>query len=319
MSQIYTRHDQYDKEHCWQYDIRLNNLDKDIESTPLSKKQIESLTADDFYFDYVPKENKPGCTEIRQFIERHEWLGTLPNRPTHRFVARTKEHDLLAGVIIMAVPNTFSGLLGKDRVDWDKVQMMPCDLEKLVSRGACISWSPKNLASWLIMRSIHWMVKNTSFRLFTAYSDPEAKELGTVYQACNWMYLGCGSGTIERYFDPENPDYGWFSDRNFRHKSKYFRYFREAREQGIIKEDWNPVWMGKYTPKWTEMPEHVVHILKQGAKDYQERCVCREVPAKHKYAYILGADKRETRLLQREFARLNPDKVGLDYPKERGK
>ncbi len=316
---LYDRYSNYDKEHCWQYDIRLQNQVEDIKDASLDTKQVESLTTDDFYFEYVPKEDKEQCAEIKGFIERHEWLGNIPNRPTQRFVARLKEKNLLAGVIIMATPNAFSHLMAKTKLDWDKLEMEPCDLEKLVSRGACISWSPKNLASWLIMKSLDWMVQNTQFRLFTAYSDPEAKELGTVYQACNWMYLGAGSGTIKRYYDPKNPKYGWFSDRNFRHKSKYRKYFNKAVEDGILNYEWNPDWVAKYTPKWDILPPEVVTVLKQGAKDYQARCICREVPPKHKYACVMGVNRRQTKLLRREFARLNPGLVNLPYPKERGK
>ena len=76
--------------------------------------------------------------------------------------------------------------------------------EKLISRGACISWAPKNLGSWLIMNSIKHMVKHTEFRVFSAYSDPEAKELGTIYQACNFIYLGQKSGTAAQYFDSKD-------------------------------------------------------------------------------------------------------------------
>lgn len=43
------------------------------------------------------------------------------------------------------------------------------------------------------------MVKNTQYRLFTAYSDTEAKELGTIYQACNFYYLGKKSGAGYQY------------------------------------------------------------------------------------------------------------------------
>ena len=94
----------------------------------------------------------------------------MPNRPTNRFTARTVIGNELAGVIVMAVPNAFSLLLGPENVNH----------EKLVSRGASISWAPKHTASWLLMKSIRWMAAHTNFCLFTAYSDPEAKELGTM-------------------------------------------------------------------------------------------------------------------------------------------
>jgi hypothetical protein len=86
----------------------------------------------------------------------------------------------------MATPNTFSFALGKENRD----------IIKLVSRGASISWAPKNLGSWIVSRACKWMVQNTDFRMFEAYSDPLAKELGTIYQALNWTYLGQTSGGL---------------------------------------------------------------------------------------------------------------------------
>jgi hypothetical protein len=66
------------------------------------------------------------------------------------------------------------------------------------------------------------------------------------------------------------------------------------------------------------MPEDVRNKLRQAAKDYQARCIKREVPSKHKYCYILGATKKETKELREKFKALNPDKVNLPYPKNRG-
>ena len=108
------------------------------------------------------------------------------------------------------MPNAFSKLLGEDTKD----------LERLISRGACISWSPKNLASSFVMWCIKWMVQNTQYRLFTAYSDPIAKELGTIYQATNFYYLGQKSGTTTRFINPYTGKV--VSDRFFRQKTSLF-------------------------------------------------------------------------------------------------
>ncbi len=152
----------------------------------------------------------------------------------------------------------------------------------------------KNLASWLIMSSIRWMVKNTEFRYFTAYSDPEAKELGTIYQACNFIYLGQTSGTQLQYLDPRHPKKGWFSDREFRKKSKYYQY---AQNIGIGKETWKS-WMKKYSPDWAKIPPHVRKKIKEEEKKYRNSCRSRKVPRKHKYVYILGQSKKETKALK---------------------
>ena len=233
---------------CWQAHISDVNLSQDLNDAGLTEEQAAKLRTSDFIFEYVDKEDKLTCAEIKEFIERHEWLGKLSQRSTHRFTARLKKNGQLAGTIIMAVPNTFSNLLGKENRN----------KEKLISRGACISWAPKNLGSWLIMQSVRWMAKNTEFRYFTAYSDPEAKELGTIYQACNFVYLGQTSGAAKQYLDPTHPERGWFSDREFRKKGKYKKY---AQEVGVDPEVWQG-YMKKYSPDWSLVPPDLKVAIK---------------------------------------------------------
>ena len=204
----------------------------------------------------------------------------------------------------MAIPNTFGNLLGKDKNN----------LEKLVSRGASISWAPKNLGSWLVSKSVKWMVRNTDFRIFTAYSDPEAKELGTIYQAMNWIYLGQTNGTPKQYLDPAKPEKGWFSDRDFRKRSKYNMYIKMC---GIDKKMWES-WMKKWSPDWELVPPIAKMMIKEEERKYRSSCISRTVPRKHKYCYILGRDRRETKELRKLFVENNPKKINLPYPKKRG-
>jgi len=304
-TEVYDRFKDYDKDHCWQYDIRESNIDEDIQFAGITPDEVVNLRISDFEFEYVDKADKHQCGEIVEFIKRHEWLGKLPNRPTHRFTARLKKNRALAGVIIMATPNAFSKALGSGTKD----------IEKLISRGACISWSPKNMGSWLVMQSIKWMVANTAFRFFTAYSDPEAKELGTIYQACNFTYMGQTSGTDFQYFDENNSKQGWFSSREFRKRGKYVKY---AASLGMSKDDWNK-YMGKWSPVWDMMPVGLKEDIKAEEKKYRDSCLKRPVPPKHKYGYILGRGKIETKILKKRFETHSPKMVGLQYPTERGK
>lgn len=223
----------------------------------------------------------------------------MPRRPTHRFIATYQGH--LAGVVVMATPNSFSNLLGVENRH----------LEKLISRGACISWSPKNLGSALVMFAIRWMVRNTEFRFFTAYSDTEARELGTIYQACNFIYLGQSSGAREEYFDPEDPSKDWFSDRQFRKTSQIRRYARELRI------GWRPEWSSPDKVQWEKMPKEVAALIKEQARRYRRRCERRSLHAKHKYVQILGRNRRETENLRALFQEKNPDLFGIPYPKVR--
>lgn len=304
---IIERHESYNKDHCWQYDIRINNLEQDLINAGITKKQADLIKVSDFNFDYVAPEEKDRCKEIKEFIERHEWLGKMPMSITHRFTARWK--NILVGVIVMATPNAFSNLLG----------VKYKNKEKLIARGACISWSPKNSASWLLMRSIKWMVKNSDFRIFTAYSDPEAKELGTIYQACNFYYLGQRFGSTKQYLDPDNIKRGWFGDVGFNDRSQIVRY---AKQLGI---EWQKEWYKFVGTKnqyrkvdWAAIPDEIQSILKNERAEHKKRCKCRVSAKKHKYAYILGSNKKETKALKKIFFKNNPDIKKIDYPKERG-
>jgi len=308
--EVYDRFKNYKENHCWQYEIRQQNLSNDLKEANLTKKEHQSLHINDFEFSYVDKEDKAQCDEIKQFIERHEWLGKLPIWLTHRFTARLKKNGTLAGVIVMATPNAFSNILGEENKN----------KEKLISRGACISWSPKNLASWLLMKSIKWMVQKTEFRAFSAYSDPEAKELGTIYQACNFLYLGQKFGAGSQYLDPDNPKRGWFGSSGFADRSQIVRY---AKQLGI---EWQPEWY-KFVGKkknykkvnWAAIPEDVAQQLKQRRQEHKERCQSRPAATKHKYLYVLGRSKKETKDLKKLFNQYNPKLKNLEYPKDRGK
>jgi hypothetical protein len=282
----------YDKEHCWQYDIRINNLKEDLELAGFTEEYVSSLKVSDFDFKVITeKEDKQ---KLKAFIERHEWLGNLSQYTTHWFACYHK--DVLAGVILFNMPNAFSKMLGEDTPQ----------LERLISRGACISWSPKNLASSLLMWSIQWMVDNTQYRLFTAYSDPTAKEIGTIYQACNFYYLGQKSGTTTRYINPYTGK--MVSDRFFRQKTAYRKY---ANELGI---EWQKDWSHPTGMSWNNVPDDIEKQLRDFSKKKQAESQMIVFPSKHKYAYVLGRDKRETKFLRKKF---ETNIKTYSYPKDR--
>jgi hypothetical protein len=58
-----------------------------------------------------------------------------------------------------------------------------------IHRGACVWWAHEHSASKLISMSLD-RVKRLGARVVVAFSDPMAGEVGTVYQATNWLYCG---------------------------------------------------------------------------------------------------------------------------------
>lgn len=282
----------YDQPHCWQYDIRLRNREQDLADAGLTEDYVQELSTSDFHFTIV--EDADERRRLKEFIERHEWLGNLSQYTTHWFAAY--HHDILAGVLLFNLPNAFSKMLGEQTPE----------LERLISRGACISWSPKNLASNFVMWSIRWMSENTQYKLFTAYSDPMAREVGTIYQACNFYYLGNKAGTSTRYINPYTGKI--VSDRFFRARSAYRKY---AKELGL---EWQPNWCTNTKMLWDNIPDDYEEQLRNHSKLKQSQAQKIIVPPKHKYAMVRGANKKETSELRSLFISKNKT---YPYPKDR--
>lgn len=284
----------YDKEWCYQYQKRLDTFQEDLREYNWTEEDVKNISLDDFKFRYIDSElEKARATE---FIKRYEWLGTVGSFPTHWFIATYK--GILGGVIIMSMPNSFSKLLGDDTPS----------LERLISRGASASWCPFNLGSKFLMWAIKWMVDNTQYRLFTCYSDPQARELGSIYQGLNFYYLGQKSGASVRCVNPYNPSV-LISDRAFRARSMYKRY---AKDLGIR---WHSNWSNDQSMLWDNVPAEVETKLRDYSREMYLNSKKIVFPNKHKYAFVLGRDKRETRDLRRLFESLNET---YSYPKDRG-
>lgn len=283
----------FDKPYCYQYQRRIDTLEEDKEMYNWTDDDINSIKLDDFIFrNITSKEDKQKATE---FIKRYEWLGTVGSYPTHWFIA--EYNGKIGGVIIMGMPNAFSKLLG------DKTK----NIERLISRGASASWTPMNLGSKFLMWCIKWMVKNTQYRLFTCYSDPQAKEKGSIYQALNFYYLGQKSGTTVRCINPYNKE-RIISDRAFRARSMYKRYAKD------LNIKWGKNWNNSQSILWENIPKDIEKQLREYAKLMYKNSEKIVFPNKHKYAFILGKDKKETKELRKLFEQNN--KI-YEYPKER--
>lgn len=284
----------YDKNWCYQYQKRLDTLEEDKKLHGWSDEDIANISLNDFEFSFIDStEEKKEATE---FIKRYEWLGTIGSFPTHWFTARYK--GVLGGVIIFGMPNAFSKLLGEDTKT----------IERLIARGASASWSPFNLGSKFLMWALKWMVSNTQYRLFTCYSDPQAKEIGSIYQSLNFFYLGQGAGTTVRCINPYNPN-SIITDRAFRARSMYKRY---AKDLGI---EWDKNWNNDQKMLWDNIPNDIEKKLRDYSKEMYEKSKKITFPSKHKYAFVLGKDKKETKKLRSKFLEIN--KI-YPYPKERG-
>lgn len=123
-------------------------------------------------------------------ILKYEWLGTLP-ASTGRFFG-IFFGPYLAGATCVAVGNGTAG--AKTAMQYG-VEIR--ELATLV-RGACVHWAPTGTNSKLVAWTVR-LLRETDPRtkLVVAYADSEAGEIGTIYQASGWTYIGPGAKVIE--------------------------------------------------------------------------------------------------------------------------
>lgn len=117
-------------------------------------------------------------TTAKTIIEKYEWLKCLP------------------AIVMYSYGIYFDGVCGgcvtygtdycENLGVWDKYGFSGKLI--LLSRGACVHWTPIGSGSRLIMKSIKMLPEKYS--VITATCDRLAGEFGTIYQACGWKYFG---------------------------------------------------------------------------------------------------------------------------------
>jgi len=270
---------------CHQFQKKLEWKQKDLKTLTFNPIDI---SARDFSLS-----NEKITPEIVQFIEKYEWLGTIGVSPKWCFTARYK--GLLGGVILINEPTAYSKLLGESTPVY----------EALIQRGATASWTPKNLGSRLVMFSCRWMVKNTEKRLFTAYGDPTANEIGTIYQACGFEYLGQNFGNDQLFQHPEFKNKKFFSPQVLKRTSTFIRWCKNSK----IPTQSN--WFNKSGFKdLKNIPTEVKNSWKLWIRKIIAESKKIKILKKHKYVLLLNKNKKEIK----DFSNLKTYKT-FPYPK----
>lgn len=125
-------------------------------------------------------------------IHKYEWLG---NMGTTEYAYGIFWQNHMAGAVCFgrtAGTNVYSSVCGEE---YASRAITLC-------RGACAHWAHPHAASKLINRACRMLSRQHGYQIFIAYSDPEAGEIGTVYQACGWTYCGMTSAT-EKFRTPD--------------------------------------------------------------------------------------------------------------------
>lgn len=151
------------------------------------REEKASTDIDNLFGSYWNDINKDlSKSEVRQIdiktakkiIEEYEWLGCMP---AITWLCYGIFFDGVIGGCVCYGPE-YSENLGH----WDKYGYTGKMI--LLSRGVCLHWTPINTNSRLIMQSIKLLPKK--YKVITCTTDHLAGEIGTIYQACNFVYVG---------------------------------------------------------------------------------------------------------------------------------
>lgn len=129
--------------------------------------------------------------QAEKIINEYEWLGYLPLYTKYHFgiFFKINNEEKLGGVVC------YQPEYSNNTDVWDKYEYK----NKIItlSRGCCLWWAPKNTASYFITQTLKWLKQNTVYKIITATVDPEAGEIGKIYQSLNWYYVGLMPGNIK--------------------------------------------------------------------------------------------------------------------------
>ena len=146
---------------------------------------------------FYPKSTIPlqGCyvgwldkKTTKEIIIQYEWLGTMGKADYCVGLFSPDEEPL--GVVCFGRANGTRS----HNICGDEHRHLAICLE----RGACVHYAHQHAGSFLVSQACKWMARHTQYRIFFAYSDQEAGEVGTIYQACNWIYQGISPGRHDK-------------------------------------------------------------------------------------------------------------------------
>lgn len=165
-----------------QYKIRLDKEKEEYDTINFDYTEVNLKNS------IVKPINRVLCEKI---IKEYEWLGYLPKYTKHYFglFFRVGDKEVLGGVV------AYQPEYGDNIGVWDKYGFTNKIIQ--LSRGVCLWWTPKNSASFMISKTLTWLRNNTDYEVVSATVDPNAGEVGVIYQSLGWHYVGCMSGNMK--------------------------------------------------------------------------------------------------------------------------
>lgn len=199
-----------------------------------------------------------------QIILKYEWLGTMGAGTNYFYGIFFGLY--CAGVCCFGVGS--GGANVNAHMEWG------VDRRELayLARGANVHWSPKGANSKLVSWACRLLGKDTGAKIAIAYSDTDAGEIGTIYQACNWTCVGSGSSTRQwvapngRVYDQKHPSNLRSRDGDVRPRIHYVKALRDA---GWTEQASNPKY--RYVYVLDKSDKRLVDLVESKRVPYPKR------------------------------------------------
>ena len=125
-----------------------------------------------------------------RIIAKYEWLGTISQHASYFYAIKFGNH--VGGVTCVSI-----GSGGPAPGVYKTFGFTERNELAYLCRGACVHWAPKGANSKLVAWTCRILTQTTPSKLVVAYADTDAGEIGTIYQACGWTYVGPGGVTTQ--------------------------------------------------------------------------------------------------------------------------
>lgn len=170
----------------------------------------------------------------KEVILDYEYLGTMPSG--FRCAYGIYWSGACAGVVVFGSPNPMQIAKSLFGGPWQDAVMQ-------IHRGACVWWAHPHSASRLIGFALRELGKQKRWRAVVAFSDPDAGEIGTVYQATNFLYCGLTAKRPDYFTESGRRCVGHFNTaglvkRDRVRKRRYVHLMRRFRKESMASLKW---------------------------------------------------------------------------------
>jgi len=253
---------------CWQKQLRDNYNNLGVPPVPhldLSRAVVRRI-------------NRKTAESV---ILKYEWLGTLPFSCTHYY-------GLFFGIFCAGVTCSSVGVGGANVYAYKEFGLNNQREFAYLQRGANVHWSPTGANSKLVSLTCKMLKKDSGAKIIIAYSDSDAGEIGTIYQACNWAYIGKGSST-NQFVSPEGRIYDQKLASNIAKREGVERkdITKYLKKKGWTEQKSNP--KGRYVFILDKSDKQLVKLVEDMKRPYPKRERGETDSAPHSNAETEGA------------------------------